>query len=46
MSSAPEAPDFANGLFIPACNVGTTIGGKFTVGGFFKLERVHNTSYK
>ncbi len=25
-SSAPEAPDFANGLFISSCNVGTTIG--------------------
>ncbi|WP_299095471.1 MFS transporter [uncultured Metabacillus sp.] len=25
-SSAPEAPDFANGLFISACNVGTTVG--------------------
>ncbi|WP_050180540.1 MFS transporter [Domibacillus robiginosus] len=25
-SSAPEAPDFANGLFISACNVGTTAG--------------------
>lgn len=26
LSSAPEAPDFANGLFISACNVGTTVG--------------------
>jgi MFS transporter, DHA1 family, inner membrane transport protein len=26
MSLAPEAPDFANGLFISACSVGTTIG--------------------
>ncbi|WP_145945419.1 MFS transporter [Paenibacillus sp. Y412MC10] len=25
-SSAPEAPDFANGLFISSCNVGTTLG--------------------
>jgi len=25
-SAAPEAPDFANGLFISACNVGTTVG--------------------
>jgi predicted MFS family arabinose efflux permease len=32
-SSAPEAPDFANGLFISACNVGTTVGS--TVGGLF-----------
>lgn len=24
-SSAPEAPDFANGLFLTACNLGTTI---------------------
>lgn len=36
MSSAPEAPDFANGLFISACNVGTTIGA--AVGGFFISE--------
>jgi MFS transporter, DHA1 family, inner membrane transport protein len=33
MSSAPEAPDFANGLFISACNVGTTLGA--AVGGLF-----------
>ncbi|MNL83116.1 hypothetical protein D3C87_2106760 [compost metagenome] len=33
MSSAPEAPDFANGLFISSCNVGTTLGA--AVGGFF-----------
>ncbi|TVX98571.1 MFS transporter [Paenibacillus cremeus] len=26
MSAAPEAPDFANGLFISSCNVGTTLG--------------------
>lgn len=32
-SSAPEAPDFANGLFISACNVGTTVGS--AVGGLF-----------
>lgn len=25
-TSAPEAPDFANGLFISACNIGTTAG--------------------
>ncbi|MBB3114033.1 putative MFS family arabinose efflux permease [Paenibacillus phyllosphaerae] len=30
-SAAPEAPDFANGLFISACNVGTTLGA--AVGG-------------
>ncbi len=33
MSSAPESPDFANGLFISSCNVGTTIGT--ALGGFF-----------
>ncbi|WP_151737498.1 MFS transporter ['Paenibacillus yunnanensis' Narsing Rao et al. 2020] len=33
MSSAPEAPDFANGLFISACNVGTTVGS--AIGGVF-----------
>lgn len=32
-SSAPEAPDFANGLFISSCNVGTTIGA--AAGGLF-----------
>jgi MFS transporter, DHA1 family, inner membrane transport protein len=32
-SSAPEAPDFANGLFISACNIGTTVGS--TAGGLF-----------
>lgn len=25
-SSAPEAPDFANGLFLTSCNIGTTVG--------------------
>ncbi|MFB5676244.1 MFS transporter [Paenibacillus terreus] len=30
-SAAPEAPDFANGLFISSCNVGTTLGA--AVGG-------------
>jgi predicted MFS family arabinose efflux permease len=25
-SAAPKAPDFANGLFISSCNIGTTIG--------------------
>ncbi|WP_278739842.1 MFS transporter [Paenibacillus macerans] len=33
MSAAPQAPDFANGLFISACNVGTTVGT--AVGGVF-----------
>ncbi|TAH79410.1 MFS transporter [Bacillus subtilis] len=33
MSAAPKAPDFANGLFISACNVGTTVGA--SVGGVF-----------
>ncbi len=33
MSSAPEAPDFANGLFLSSCNVGTTIGA--ALGGLF-----------
>ncbi|MEK3991640.1 MFS transporter [Robertmurraya sp. FSL R5-0851] len=32
-SVAPEAPDFANGLFISACNVGTTVGA--AAGGLF-----------
>lgn len=31
MSSAPEAPDFANGLFLTSTNLGTTIGA--TIGG-------------
>lgn len=35
-SSAPEAPDFANGLFLSACNIGTTIGA--AVGGVFISE--------
>ncbi|MFA1712906.1 MFS transporter [Peribacillus frigoritolerans] len=35
-SSAPEAPDFANGLFISSCNVGTTIGA--AAGGLFISE--------
>lgn len=35
-SSAPEAPEFANGLFIAACNVGTTIGA--ALGGLFISE--------
>jgi MFS transporter, DHA1 family, inner membrane transport protein len=35
-SSAPEAPDFANGLFISSCNVGTTIGA--AVSGLFISE--------
>jgi MFS transporter, DHA1 family, inner membrane transport protein len=33
MSSAPEAPDFANGLFLTAANLGTTIGA--AIGGLF-----------
>ncbi|WP_019910957.1 MFS transporter [Paenibacillus sp. HW567] len=36
MSSAPEAPDFANGLFLSACNIGTTLGA--AVGGLFISE--------
>ncbi|WP_284646701.1 MFS transporter [Paenibacillus silviterrae] len=36
MSAAPEAPDFANGLFILSCNVGTTLGA--AVGGFLILK--------
>ncbi|WHY69454.1 MFS transporter [Neobacillus sp. SuZ13] len=36
ISAAPEAPDFANGLFISSCNVGTTIGA--AVGGLFISE--------
>ncbi|KQX46836.1 MFS transporter [Paenibacillus sp. Root444D2] len=35
-SAAPEAPDFANGLFISSCNVGTTLGA--VVGGLFISE--------
>lgn len=35
-SSAPEAPDFANGLFISSCNAGTTFGA--AVGGLFISE--------
>ncbi|WP_433942862.1 MFS transporter [Paenibacillus sp. SN-8-1] len=33
MSAAPEAPDFANGLFLSSCNIGTTLGA--AVGGLF-----------
>jgi predicted MFS family arabinose efflux permease len=36
MSSAPEAPDFANGLFLTSCNLGTTLGA--AVGGIFLSE--------
>lgn len=36
MSSAPEAPDFANGLFLTSCNLGTTFGA--AVGGLFIAE--------
>lgn len=32
-SAAPAAPDFANGLFLSSCNIGTTIGA--AVGGLF-----------
>lgn len=32
-SAAPEAPDFANGLFLASVNLGTTIGT--AVGGLF-----------
>ncbi|PLR66987.1 MFS transporter [Bacillus sp. UMB0893] len=35
-SAAPEAPDFANGLFLSSCNIGTTIGA--AVGGLFISE--------
>ncbi|MCM3675247.1 MFS transporter [Peribacillus simplex] len=35
-SAAPEAPDFANGLFISSVNLGTTIGT--AVGGLFISE--------
>lgn len=32
-TAAPEAPEFANGLFLSSCNIGTTIGA--AVGGIF-----------
>ncbi|MMZ44270.1 Purine efflux pump PbuE [compost metagenome] len=35
-SSTPEAPDFANGLFLTSANLGVTFGA--TVGGFFIAE--------
>ncbi|MGG1940802.1 MFS transporter [Paenibacillus polymyxa] len=35
-SAAPKAPDFANGLFLSSCNIGTTIGA--AVGGLFISE--------
>ena len=35
-TAAPEAPDFANGLFLSSCNIGTTIGA--AVGGVFISE--------
>ncbi|MBT2654612.1 MFS transporter [Bacillus sp. ISL-18] len=35
-TAAPEAPDFANGLFIASCNIGTTIGA--AAGGLFISE--------
>ncbi|MBM7644175.1 putative MFS family arabinose efflux permease [Scopulibacillus daqui] len=36
MSAAPEAPDFANGLFLTSANLGTTIGS--AAGGLFISE--------
>ncbi|WP_462411607.1 MFS transporter [Neobacillus sp. Marseille-QA0830] len=36
LSSAPEAPDFANGLFLTSANLGTTFGA--AVGGLFISE--------
>lgn len=36
MSSAPEAPDFANGLFLTSANLGVTFGA--AVGGLFIEE--------
>ena len=36
MSAVPEAPDFANGLFLTSANLGTTIGA--VVGGLFIAE--------
>lgn len=36
MSAAPEAPDFANGLFLSSVNLGTTIGT--AAGGLFISE--------
>ncbi|MFD0695952.1 MFS transporter [Paenibacillus sp. GCM10027628] len=36
MSSAPEAPDFANGIFLTSANLGTTFGA--AVGGLFISE--------
>lgn len=41
LSSATEAPDFANGLFLTSANLGTTIGA--AVGGLFISEL--GTSY-
>jgi MFS transporter, DHA1 family, inner membrane transport protein len=35
-TAAPEAPDFANGLFLTSANLGTTIGP--AVGGLFISE--------
>ena len=35
-SAAPEAPDFANGLFLSSANLGTTIGT--AAGGLFISE--------
>ncbi|WP_102275548.1 MFS transporter [Cytobacillus massiliigabonensis] len=35
-TAAKEAPDFANGLFLSSCNIGTTIGA--TAGGLFISE--------
>ncbi|MGO4273331.1 MFS transporter, partial [Paenibacillus sp. TAF58] len=36
ISSAPEAPDFANGLFLSSANLGVTFGA--AVGGVFISE--------
>lgn len=36
VSSAPEAPDFANGLFLTSANLGVTLGS--AIGGFFISE--------
>ncbi|MNY82008.1 sugar efflux transporter [compost metagenome] len=36
LSSAPKAPDFANGLFLSSSNLGVTLGA--SAGGFFISE--------
>ncbi|MDM5339924.1 MFS transporter [Fictibacillus enclensis] len=35
-TAAPEAPDFANGLFLSSCNIGATVGA--AIGGLFISE--------